>query len=172
MFNRGRFMQSSSPCPSSEATTMAAPVRRHAASHMSGCGTEESASNLGQKKSSRRLRRKTNAAEAAAAGPRLGVSCMCFFFFSSIPGHHFKTVFFNVVIAGHGWGGAQHWAQLGQRTSLTFGAGEFSFFWLSRYCIFFLLTLLHLLTFFLVTLLHLSAFHLLFNSPYCRKFTI
>ena len=57
-------------------------------------------------------------------------------------------------------------------TSLTFGAGESSFFWLSRYCIFFLLTLLHLLTFFLVTLLHLSAFHLLFNSPYCRKFTI
>ena len=35
----------------------------------------------------------------------------------------------------------QHFA-----TSLTFGAGEFSFFWLSRYCIFFLLTLLHLLT--------------------------
>ena len=31
-------------------------------------------------------------------------------------------------------------------TSLTFGAGESSFFWLSRYCIFFLLTLLHLLT--------------------------
>ena len=31
-------------------------------------------------------------------------------------------------------------------TSLTFGAGEYSFFWLSRYCIFFLLTLLHLLT--------------------------
>ena len=30
--------------------------------------------------------------------------------------------------------------------SLTFGAGESSFFWLSRYCIFFLLTLLHLLT--------------------------
>ena len=57
-------------------------------------------------------------------------------------------------------------------TSLTFGAGESSFFWLSRNCIFFLLTLLHLLTFFLVTLLHLSAFHLLFNSPYCRKFTI
>ena len=50
-------------------------------------------------------------------------------------------------------------------TSLTFGAGESSFFWLSRYCIFFLLTLLHLLTFFLLTLLHLSAFHLLFNSP-------
>ena len=35
----------------------------------------------------------------------------------------------------------QHFA-----TSLTFGAGESSFFWLSRYCIFFLLTLLHLLT--------------------------
>ena len=31
-------------------------------------------------------------------------------------------------------------------TSLTFGAGVSSFFWLSRYCIFFLLTLLHLLT--------------------------
>ena len=31
-------------------------------------------------------------------------------------------------------------------TSLTFGAGESFFFWLSRYCIFFLLTLLHLLT--------------------------
>ena len=31
-------------------------------------------------------------------------------------------------------------------TSLTFGACESSFFWLSRYCIFFLLTLLHLLT--------------------------
>ena len=35
----------------------------------------------------------------------------------------------------------QHFA-----TSLTFGAGVSSFFWLSRYCIFFLLTLLHLLT--------------------------
>ena len=35
----------------------------------------------------------------------------------------------------------QHFA-----TSLTFGAGGSSFFWLSRYCIFFLLTLLHLLT--------------------------
>ena len=46
-------------------------------------------------------------------------------------------------------------------TSLTFGADASSFFWVSRYCIFFLLTLLHL-----------SAFHLLFNSPYCRKFTI
>ena len=31
-------------------------------------------------------------------------------------------------------------------TSLTFGAHASSFFWLSRYCIFFLLTLLHLLT--------------------------
>ena len=40
-------------------------------------------------------------------------------------------------------GKTQHFA-----TSLTFGAGESSFFWLSRYCIFFLLTLLHLLTFF------------------------
>ena len=35
----------------------------------------------------------------------------------------------------------QHFA-----TSLTFGAGESSFFSLSRYCSFFLLTLLHLLT--------------------------
>ena len=32
-------------------------------------------------------------------------------------------------------------------TSLTFGACESSFFWLSRYCIFFLLTLLHLICF-------------------------
>ena len=32
-------------------------------------------------------------------------------------------------------------------TSLTFGACECSFFWLSRYCIFFLLTLLHLICF-------------------------
>ena len=38
-------------------------------------------------------------------------------------------------------GKTQHFA-----TSLTFGADESSFFWLSRYCIFFLLTLLHLLT--------------------------
>ena len=38
-------------------------------------------------------------------------------------------------------GKTQHFA-----TSLTFGAGESSIFWLSRYCIFFLLTLLHLLT--------------------------
>ena len=38
-------------------------------------------------------------------------------------------------------GKTQHFA-----TSLTFGAGESSFFWLSHYCIFFLLTLLHLLT--------------------------
>ena len=38
-------------------------------------------------------------------------------------------------------GKTQHFA-----TSLTFGAGVSSFFWLSRYCIFFLLTLLHLLT--------------------------
>ena len=69
---------------------MAAPVRWHAASHMSGCGTEESASNLGQKKSSRRLRRKTNAAEAAAAGPH-HVEARCFvhvlflFFFNPGP---------------------------------------------------------------------------------------
>ena len=39
-------------------------------------------------------------------------------------------------------GKTQHFA-----TSLTFGAGESSFFWLSRYCIFFLLTLLHLICF-------------------------
>ena len=36
----------------------------------------------------------------------------------------------------------QHFA-----TSLTFGAGVSSFFWLSRYCIFFPLTLLHLICF-------------------------
>ena len=36
----------------------------------------------------------------------------------------------------------QHFA-----TSLTFGADESSFFWLSRYCVFFLLTLLHLICF-------------------------
>ena len=36
----------------------------------------------------------------------------------------------------------QHFA-----TSLPFGAGDSSFFWLSRYCIFFLLTLLHLICF-------------------------
>ncbi len=54
-------------------------------------------------------------------------------------------------------GKTQHFA-----TSLTFGAGESSFFWL--YFIFWL--------YFLLTFLHLSAFHLLFNSPYCRKFTI
>ena len=46
-------------------------------------------------------------------------------------------------------------------TSLTFGAGESSFFWLSRYCIFVLLTLLHLF-----------ALHMLFSFPYCQKFTI
>ena len=38
-------------------------------------------------------------------------------------------------------GKTQHFA-----TPLTFGADVSSFFWLSRYCIFFLLTLLHLLT--------------------------
>ena len=57
---------------------------------------------------------------------------------------------------------------------------DFSNIW--RVWIFFLLTfaLLHLLSsdslifwlYFLLTLLHLSAFHLLFNSPYCREFTI
>ena len=49
----------------------------------------------------------------------------------------------------------QHFA-----TSLTFGADVSSFFWLSRYCIFLLLT----------WLLYCLSFHLLFNSPYCRKF--
>ena len=49
----------------------------------------------------------------------------------------------------------QHFA-----TSLTFGADVSSFFWLSRYCIFFLLT----------WLLYCWAMHLLFNCPYCRKF--
>ena len=33
-----------------------------------------------------------------------------------------------------------HWKNTNFATSLTFGAGVFSFFWLSRYCIFFLLT--------------------------------
>ena len=42
----------------------------------------------------------------------------------------------------------QHFA-----TSLPFGAGDSSFLWLSSYCIFFLLTLLHLMT-----LLHLICF--------------
>ena len=64
-------------------------------------------------------------------------------------------------------GKTQHFA-----TFLTFGADISSFFWLSRYRIFFLLTLLIFWLYFLLTLLHLSAFHLLFNSPYCRKFTI
>ena len=49
----------------------------------------------------------------------------------------------------------QHFA-----TSLTFGADVSSFFWLSHYCIFLLLS----------WLLYYCAFHLLFNSPYCRKF--
>ena len=51
----------------------------------------------------------------------------------------------------------QHFA-----TSLTFGADVASFFWLSRYCIFFQLT----------WLLYNCAIHLLFNSPYCRKFLL
>ena len=45
-------------------------------------------------------------------------------------------------------------------TSLTFGAEIASFFWLSGYCIFCPLT----------WLLYCCACHLLFNSPYCRKF--
>ena len=49
----------------------------------------------------------------------------------------------------------QHFA-----TSLTFGADVSSFFWLSRYCIFCRLT----------WRLYCWAMHLLFNSPYCRKF--
>ena len=49
----------------------------------------------------------------------------------------------------------QHFA-----TSLTFRADVSSFFWLSNYCIFCRLT----------WLLYCCAFHLLFNSPYCRKF--
>ena len=49
----------------------------------------------------------------------------------------------------------QHFA-----TSLTFRANVSSFFWLSDYCIFCRLT----------WLLDDCAFHLLFNSPYCRKF--
>ena len=39
-----------------------------------------------------------------------------------------------------------HWKTQRFATSLTFGAHASCFFWLSRYCIFFLLTLLHLLT--------------------------
>ena len=54
-------------------------------------------------------------------------------------------------------------------TPLTFGADVSSFFWLSRNCIFFLLTLLHLLT---LLFSDFTSSHLLFNSPYCRKFTI
>ena len=49
----------------------------------------------------------------------------------------------------------QHFA-----TSLTFGADVSPFFWLSRYCIFCRLT----------WRLYCWAMHLLFNSPYCRKF--
>ena len=49
----------------------------------------------------------------------------------------------------------QHFA-----TSLTFRADVSSFFYLSDYCIFCLLT----------WLLYCCAFHLLFNSPYCRQF--
>ena len=45
-------------------------------------------------------------------------------------------------------------------TSLTFGADVSSFFWLSDYCIFCRRT----------WLLYCWSFHLLFNSPYCRKF--
>ena len=40
-----------------------------------------------------------------------------------------------------------HWKTQHFATSLTFGAGASSFFWLSRYWIFFLLTLLHLICF-------------------------
>ena len=55
-----------------------------------------------------------------------------------------------------------HWKNTAWRDySLTFGADVSSFFWLSRYCIFFLLT----------WLLY-SASHMLFNPPYCRKVTI
>ena len=49
----------------------------------------------------------------------------------------------------------QHFA-----TSLTFGADVFSFFSLSRYCIFCRRTWLR----------YCLSLHLLFNSPYCRKF--
>ena len=49
----------------------------------------------------------------------------------------------------------QHFA-----TSLTFRADVSSFFWFSDYCIFCRLT----------WLLYCCACHLLFNSPYCRKF--
>ena len=53
-----------------------------------------------------------------------------------------------------------HWNNTAFATSLTFGTDVSSFFWLSRYCIFFLLP----------WLLYYCALHLLFNSPYCRKF--
>ena len=48
-------------------------------------------------------------------------------------------------------------------TSLTFGADASSFFWLSRYCIFFLLTLLHLLT---LLSSDFTSSHLLFISAF------
>ena len=57
-------------------------------------------------------------------------------------------------------GHTDHWKTLHFATSLTFGADVSSFFWLSHYCIFLLLS----------WLLYYCAFHLLFNSPYCRKF--
>ena len=53
------------------------------------------------------------------------------------------------------WKKTHHFA-----TSLKFGADVSSFFLLSHYCIFFLLT----------WLLCYCAVHLLFNFPYCRKF--
>ena len=59
-------------------------------------------------------------------------------------------------------------------TSLTFGAGVSSFFWLSRYCIFFLLTLLHLLTLlssdFTSSLCLSSAFQLWLSEVYYLNF--
>ena len=54
-----------------------------------------------------------------------------------------------------------HWKNTAFRDFSNIWRGWIFFLLTSRYCIFFLRTLLHL-----------SAFHPLFNSPYCRKFTI
>ena len=57
-----------------------------------------------------------------------------------------------------------HWKTQHFTTSLTFGAGASSFFWLSRYCIFFLLTLLHLLTLLWVHFLWWCSFMCFFQK--------
>ena len=56
-------------------------------------------------------------------------------------------------------GHTDHWKTQHFATSLPFGAGDSPFFWLSRNCIFFLLTLLHLMT-----LLHLICFSSAFST--------